>query len=89
MFTKKFTKVFLKELTLIPIDYRLKIEKLVFDCELDTIIKKCIKLKGYINNYKIRFGNYRVGITIKIDSKEIIFERVAHRKDIYRIFPSK
>lgn len=43
------------------------------------------KLKGYKQYYRIKIGNYRVGI--KQEGNTIIFVDFAHRKDIYRIFP--
>ena len=43
------------------------------------------KLKGYDTFYRIKFGDYRVGIEI-VDN-EIIFTRFLHRKEIYRYFP--
>ncbi|MFB2895956.1 type II toxin-antitoxin system RelE/ParE family toxin [Aerosakkonemataceae cyanobacterium BLCC-F50] len=45
------------------------------------------KLKGYSDKYKIRVGDYRIGITVEQDTNTLICERIAHRKDIYRIFP--
>jgi len=45
------------------------------------------KLKGYTDKYKIRVGNYRIGITVDQETKTLICQRIAHRKDIYRIFP--
>jgi mRNA interferase RelE/StbE len=43
------------------------------------------KIKGANNTYRIRLGDYRIGILL--DQDTIIFERVLHRKDIYRNFP--
>lgn len=43
------------------------------------------KLTGYDDAYRIRSGDYRIGIFIESDT--VLFARVAHRKDIYRIFP--
>ncbi len=43
------------------------------------------KLQGYDNAYRIRVGDYRVGIIF--DGETAIFERVLHRKEIYRYFP--
>jgi mRNA interferase RelE/StbE len=43
------------------------------------------KLKGFSNAYRIRIGDYRVGIFVENDVVE--FARIAHRKDIYTIFP--
>ena len=42
-------------------------------------------MKGYPNYYKVRFGSYRIGI--KIEKDRVVFERVLHRKEIYRFFP--
>ena len=43
------------------------------------------KLQGSNNYYRVRVGDYRVGITIENDS--VTFVRFLHRKDIYRYFP--
>ncbi len=43
------------------------------------------KLKGYETFYRIKIGDYRIGIEITQD--EIIFTRFLHRKEIYRFFP--
>ena len=45
------------------------------------------KMKGYDDKYKIRVGNYRIGITIDKKAKVIICQRIAHRREIYRVFP--
>ena len=44
-----------------------------------------MKLKGYKDYYKIRFGNYRAGI--RLVNNKFIFERILHRKDIYKFYP--
>ncbi len=44
------------------------------------------KLTGYSNYYRIRIGDYRVGFET-IDNNTIRFIIIAHRKDIYKIFP--
>jgi mRNA interferase RelE/StbE len=43
------------------------------------------KLKDYKTYYRIRVGNYRVGIEIIQD--KVIFTRFLNRKDIYKYFP--
>jgi len=50
-----------------------------------TEIKNIKKLKGYLIAYRIRSGDYRIGL--HIHNNIIKFVRVAHRKDIYKIFP--
>ncbi len=43
------------------------------------------KLKADGNYYRIRVGDYRIGLT---DNEDVItFVRVLHRKEIYRYFP--
>lgn len=48
-------------------------------------LKKLEKLKGHDSAYKIRIGNYRLGIFIEDDT--IIFSRLLHRKKNYKKFP--
>lgn len=48
-------------------------------------IRQVKKLKGYENAYRIRVGDYRLGLTF--DDETIIFYRVLHRKDFYNYFP--
>ncbi|MFL0684767.1 MAG: type II toxin-antitoxin system RelE/ParE family toxin [Algoriphagus aquaeductus] len=43
------------------------------------------KLVGFKEAFRIRLGNYRVGVFL--EGENVIFARVAHRKDIYSIFP--
>lgn len=43
------------------------------------------KIQGTNNYYRIRIGDYRVGIIIT--KTEIQLIRLLHRKDIYRYFP--
>jgi len=48
-------------------------------------IKNLKKLKSSKNYFRIRVGDYRIGI--KIIEDEIIFIRLLQRKDIYKFFP--
>ncbi len=50
-----------------------------------SLINNIKKLKGYERFYRIRIGDYRIGIEITEDY--VIFTRILHRKDIYRYFP--
>ena len=43
------------------------------------------KLKGYKDYFRIRVGDFRIGLTI-VGSLAIVF-RVLHRKEINRYFP--
>ena len=43
------------------------------------------KMKGAANRYRIRIGDYRIGL--EADASTVVFVRVLHRRDIYRFFP--
>ena len=43
------------------------------------------RMKGYPGFFKVRFGNYRVGLSL--GDNAVVLERVLHRKEIYRYFP--
>ena len=43
------------------------------------------KLKGFKNYYRIRIGDYRIGI--EYVNSTVIFKRFLSRKDIYKFFP--
>lgn len=49
-------------------------------------IKNVKKIQGFKKFYRIRIGDYRIGIEL-INSKTVLFITVAHRKDIYKKFP--
>ena len=42
-------------------------------------------MKGYANHYRVRIGDYRLGIIV--DGETAILVRLLHRRDIYRFFP--
>ncbi|NVO02771.1 MAG: type II toxin-antitoxin system RelE/ParE family toxin [Bacteroidetes bacterium] len=48
-------------------------------------IKGLKKLAGFKNVFRIKIGDYRIGLFIENDVVE--FARVVHRKDIYKVFP--
>ncbi|MBW6484515.1 MAG: type II toxin-antitoxin system RelE/ParE family toxin [Vicingaceae bacterium] len=50
-----------------------------------TEIKNIKKLVGYTEYFRIRVGNYRIGV--KILKKVVVFSVFDHRKDIYKRFP--
>ncbi len=85
----KINKQFLRDLAKIPANDRLKIEELIFDKieNFETLESVGIfeKIKGYQFFYRARIGNFRVGVRFENDI--LVFERVLHRKEIYRYFP--
>ncbi|MCP4670375.1 MAG: type II toxin-antitoxin system RelE/ParE family toxin [Desulfobacula sp.] len=48
-------------------------------------IRNLKKLKAQGNHYRIRIGDYRLGIII--EDNTISFVRCLHRSDVYRYFP--
>lgn len=85
----RVNRTFLKELAKLPAKERIKVEKLLFEeiVNFSTLsqINNFEKLKGYRNYYKIRFGDYRAGL--KFENNTLYFERILHRKDIYKFYP--
>jgi mRNA interferase RelE/StbE len=63
----------------------IKIIKNVEDSASPTEIKGLKKLSGYKNAFRIKIGDYRIGIFIEKNIVE--FARVVLRKDIYKVFP--
>ena len=64
------------------------LSKIVTQIKSATRIKEIpniIKLKGYKINYRIRIGDYRIGLEIL--GNEVYLIRFLHRKEIYRYFP--
>lgn len=62
-----------------------KIIRNILDAENMKEIQNLKKLKGHKNIYRIRLGDYRIGIVLKNDT--IILAAFDHRSDIYKYFP--
>ena len=50
-----------------------------------TQIENLKKLSGFKNFYRIRLGDYRIGVYFENDILYIV--RCLHRKEIYKFFP--
>jgi mRNA interferase RelE/StbE len=90
MWKIEYTKRFLKELASLPKEVQSRIELIVFaelEAENPFELGYLNKMKGYKDKYKIRVGDYRIGLTIDKTNQTIICQRVAHRREIYQIFP--
>ena len=90
MWRVEYTKRFLKELASLPKDVQQRAEMIVFR-ELNSTnpfgLGYLEKMTGYPEKYKIRLGDYRIGITMDKKIQTIICQRIAHRRDIYWVFP--
>ena len=84
-----FRKSFEKDLNkLRDVDLLQKIKAIIEEAEAAVNfvdINNLKKLKADGNYYRIRVGNYRIGLIL--DKTEIVFVRVLHRKEMYRYFP--
>jgi len=85
VFTKQFNKD-LRKITDKNLAFR--IEEIVIDVKKATDLTEIANLKklsGYKNSYRIRVGDYRIGLYL---NKNIVeFARFLNRKEIYRYFP--
>jgi mRNA interferase RelE/StbE len=69
-------------------DVKANIKQIILDCESYNLlweIPELKKLQGTKNNYRIKTGDY--GIGLKYENNIVTFERVLHRKDIYKYYP--
>ena len=90
MWKVEYTKRFLKELSRLPKEAQAQAERMVFEKLSSTNpfeLGYLEHMRGYPDKYKIRIGQYRIGITIDKHKKSMVCQRIAHRKDIYKIFP--
>lgn len=62
------------------------IEKLKYVDSLEDL-NNVIKMKGYSIAYRIRVGDYRIGLYHNSETKEIELARFVKRNDIYKVFP--
>jgi len=90
MWEVEYKRRFLKELSKLPEGVQAQAEKVVFEdliCDNPFDLGYLEQMKGYSGKYKIRIGKYRIGITVDKQKKVLVCNRIAHRKDIYRLFP--
>lgn len=64
---------------------KLAIEDILEASSLSTL--KATKMEGAKNAFRIRVGDYRIGIYL--ENEVIVLSRALNRKDIYHYFPKK
>ena len=62
-----------------------KVIKQIENAENIAEIQNLKKLKGHKSAYRIKLGEYRIGVYIVSEIVEMA--RIIHRKDIYKVFP--
>jgi mRNA interferase RelE/StbE len=84
-----FLNSFKKDLnTITPIKVKEKVKAVILAIEGAASIKELThlkKLKGHPNAYRIRIGDYRLGLYI--ENKQVVLVRFVKRNDIYKVFP--
>ena len=86
----EYRQLFLKDLKKLK---KQPIYKRIFELAFETIpladnlevLSNIKAMKGYSNRYRIRIGDYRIGIEVQDDQVEMM--RVLHRREFYRYFP--
>ncbi|MEX2139031.1 MAG: type II toxin-antitoxin system RelE/ParE family toxin [Pirellulales bacterium] len=85
----EFKKSFAKDLKALKdqelLDRVRELIELVENAAVLSEIPGLKKLKGGGNYFRLRIGDYRVGIALEDDT--VIFVRILNRKDIYKHFP--
>jgi mRNA interferase RelE/StbE len=85
-----FERSFAKDLkTITDKSIRLAISNALDDlskAETLDAMTNCKKLHGTQALYRLRVGDYRLGIELRPDNT-VIFVRCLHRKEMYRYFP--
>ncbi len=81
-------KSFIKDFKKIPKHIQKRIE-IIFEelIKAKSIkdIRNIKKIKGYTYYYRIRLGDYRIGL--KYENGRVVLYRVLHRSQIYKYFP--
>jgi mRNA interferase RelE/StbE len=85
----EFKKSFLKDLKKLK---NKSLQNSIYNCIIQiesaeslVEIKNLKKLTGFELHYRIRVGDYRIGL--KLENDVVNFVVFEHRKDIYKIFP--
>ncbi|HID86426.1 MAG TPA: type II toxin-antitoxin system RelE/ParE family toxin [Anaerolineae bacterium] len=90
MWRAEYAPTFLKDFKRLPKAVQGRVERIAFGEEIlhDPFLGgKTQKLRGYRDYYKIRIGDYRIGLRLDFEQRVVEFRRVLHRSRVYRKFP--
>jgi mRNA interferase RelE/StbE len=82
------TNAFIKDVKKASREVQSQVRDLIVEIKVaDRLVdlRNVKKMKGFSNAFRIRLGEYRVGIFVENDG--VILARMLHRRDIYRYFP--
>ncbi len=82
-------KSFERDTKRLPIQAQLHLKEVIQKLSSVTSLQEAgtSKMEGASNAYRIRFGNYRIGLYLEDD--QLVLSRVLDRKDIYKYFPKR
>jgi mRNA-degrading endonuclease RelE of RelBE toxin-antitoxin system len=81
-------KQFVKDVQALPKKVKEEVTQLLQEiekAEFLTDLPSVKKMTGHNEFYRIRIGNYRLGLSLS--DNELFLLRILHRKDIYKKFP--
>lgn len=87
-----FKNSFIKDFDSLPIDIKNEVRSICVEIfprfeSLASFKEHNIKkISGFSGYYRIRISDFRIGLKKDTDGS-IVFMRVRHRKDIYKVFP--
>lgn len=90
MWRAEYAPTFLKDFKRLPKAAQEQVERVAFGAEIlyDPFLEgKTQKLRGYEDYYRIRIGDYRIGLRLDFERRVVEFRRVLHRSRVYRKFP--
>ena len=90
MWRAEYAPTFLKDFKRLPKAVQGRVKQIAFGEEIlhDPFLGgKTQKLRGYRDYYKIRIGDYRIGLRLDFEQRVVEFRRVLHRSRVYRKFP--
>jgi mRNA interferase RelE/StbE len=83
-----YRRSFLDDVGSLPKSYRIRLEEIILTLKSATRladIHNVKKLEGYHDYFRIRLGEYRIGV--KLEGDMLVLMRCLHRREIYRRFP--
>jgi mRNA interferase RelE/StbE len=90
MWEAVYTRTFLKDYERLPPSVRERVKRVVFGegiLQAPFLGGRTVKLHGYEDYYRLRVGDYRIGLRLNFNRRIIEFRRVLHRREVYRSFP--
>ena len=82
------TSSFIKDVKKSPLEIQAQVKALIGSIEAAerlSDLQHVKKMKGFSDAYRIRLGEYRVGILMR--ENLVILARILHRREVYRYFP--